>query len=86
MYYAAGGVPVYSVTNYSTCNYPKLYKGAEFDSTFQSAYLNNGQTDNNCDLVIQWYLYCMTPAMSDFLPFTTDFSGTDGFTIHFDLR
>ena len=35
---------------------------------------------------IQWYLYCTTPAMSDFLPFTTDFSGTDGFKKHFDLR
>ena len=72
VYHVAGGVQVYSVTNCSTCcfllhlqgcNYPKLYKGAEFglDIPIQRTITTDRQTDrhtnNNCDLVIQVYCY-----------------------------
>ena len=48
---------MYSVTNYNTCclshlqlckNYIKELSWTQYSNT---AYLNNGQTDNNCDLV-----------------------------------
>ena len=55
VYYVAGGVQVY-LTNYSTCcfllhlqlskNYIKELSWTQHSNT---AYLNNGQTDNNCD-------------------------------------
>ena len=59
VYSVAGGVQVYSVTNYITCyfllhlqlskNYIKELSWTQHSNT---AYLNDGQTDNNCDLVI----------------------------------
>ena len=55
VYSVAGGKQVYSVTNYSTCCFllhlqlsKKLYKGAEFDSTFRYSIpyqRTNRQTD-----------------------------------------
>ena len=59
MYYIAGGMQVYSVTNYSTCccllhlQLSKYYiKELSWTQYSNTAYLNNGQTDNNCELVI----------------------------------
>ena len=60
VYSVAGGMQVYSVTNYNTCcfllhlqlskDYIKMMSWTQHSNT---AYLNNGQTDNNCDLVIK---------------------------------
>ena len=53
----AGGVQVYSVTNYSTCCFmlhlqltKNCIKEQNLDSTFHPNYISSGQTDNNCDL------------------------------------
>ena len=55
----AGDMQVYSVTNYNTCcfllhlqlskNYIKELSWTQHSNT---TYLNNGQTDKNCDLVV----------------------------------
>ena len=51
VYSVAGGVQVYSVSIAPAASCYTCYQNYELDSTFQSAYLNNGQTNNNCDLV-----------------------------------